>query len=147
MPKEDEIAGRYRLEEKLGEGGMGIVYRARDLQLNRTVAIKFLSASVATPELLRRFQQEAQAVTSLNHPNILTVFEAGDEDGRHFLVTEFIDGFTVSEWVRRARPTLRQMLELLAGVAEGLEAAHRAGIVHRDVNRSDSCPSAASPGP
>src|SRR5437870_12974405 len=122
----------YRLEEKLGEGGMGVVYRATDLSLNRGVAIKFLSSDVAD-ELRRRFQQEAQTASSLNHPHILTVFEAGTVDGQQYLVTEFIDGYTLREWTRNIKPSLRQILELLTGVADGLAIAHHAGILHRDV--------------
>jgi serine/threonine-protein kinase len=94
----------YRIEEKLGEGGMGVVYRATDLSLNRSVAIKFLSAGVADEDRRRRFQQEAQTASSLNHPHILTVFEAGTEAGQQYLVTEYIDGWTLEEWVRRGLP-------------------------------------------
>jgi len=84
--------GHYRIEAKLGEGGMGVVYRAQDLSLNRPVAIKFLSSKVADEERRRRFQQEAQTASALNHPHILTVFEAGTVDGQQYLVTEFIAG-------------------------------------------------------
>ncbi len=123
----------YRIEEKLGEGGMGVVYRATDLSLNRPVAIKFLSSEVADESRRRRFQQEAQTASSLNHPHILTVFEAGTEDGQQYLVTEFIDGYTLREWARKTEPTHRQIVELLIGIADGLAAAHQAGIVHRDI--------------
>ena len=124
---------RYRIEEKIGEGGMGVVYRARDLDLDRHVAVKVLSADLADEERRRRFQQEAQTASSLNHPHILTVFEAGTFEGRQYLITEFIDGWTLREWIRRARPSCRQILELVTAVAEALACAHAAGIVHRDV--------------
>jgi Tol biopolymer transport system component/predicted Ser/Thr protein kinase len=123
----------YRIEEKLGEGGMGVVYRARDLSLNRSVAVKFLSSKVADEERRRRFQQEAQAASSLNHPHILTVFEAGETDNQQYLVTEFIDGVNLREWATQAQPSARQMIDMLTGVADGLATAHQAGIVHRDI--------------
>jgi len=123
----------YRIEAKLGEGGMGVVYRAQDLSLNRPVAIKFLSSKVADEERRRRFQQEAQTASALNHPHILTVFEAGTVDGQQYLVTEFIDGCNLRQWAEREKPTPRQLLEMLVGVADGLAAAHQASIVHRDI--------------
>jgi Tol biopolymer transport system component/predicted Ser/Thr protein kinase len=123
----------YRIDAKLGEGGMGVVYRARDLRLNRNVAVKLLSSDLGDEERRRRFQLEAQAASSLNHPHILTVLEAGIVDGRQYLVTEFIDGCTLREWARKTEPSARQILELLTGVADALAAAHQAGILHRDV--------------
>ncbi len=128
-----KVISHYRIEEKLGEGGMGVVYRARDLSLPRNAAVKFLSREIATEEQRRRFQQEAQAASSLNHPNILAVYEAGTEEGQQYLITEFVDGVTLREWVRRERPSLRQMLELMTGIADALACAHEAAIVHRDV--------------
>src|SRR5437762_1667635 len=96
-----QAVGHYRIDAKLGEGGMGVVYRAMDLNLNRPVALKFLSNEVADEDQRRRFQQEAQAASSLNHPHILTVFETGTSDGRQYLATEFIDGCTLREWARK----------------------------------------------
>jgi len=129
-----QIISHYRIDEKLGEGGMGVVYRATDLSLNRPVAIKFLSPGVADAERRRRFQQEAQTASSLNHPHILTVFEAGTtEEDQQYLVTEFIDGWNLREWTNREQPAVKQLVELLLGVADGLAAAHQAGIVHRDI--------------
>ena len=129
-----QTLGHYRIESKLGEGGMGVVYRARDLSLNRFVAIKFLSSEFADEQRRRRFQQEAQAASALNHPHILTVHQAGTtEDGQQYLVTEFIDGHTLREWARKIQPSIRQIVELMAGVADGLATAHAAGIYHRDV--------------
>src|SRR5437773_359562 len=100
-----QTLGHYRIEIKLGEGGMGVVYRARDLQLNRNVAIKFLSSNLADAASRRRFQQEAQTVSSLNHPHILTVFEADELDGQQYLVTEYIEGSTLRDWARRTQPS------------------------------------------
>jgi serine/threonine protein kinase len=101
--------------------------------LNRPVAIKFLSADIADPSAHRRFQREAETASSLNHPHILTVFETGQWEGRNYLVTEFIDGGTLKDWARADTRTWRQIVELLVGVADGLAAAHTAGILHRDI--------------
>src|SRR5207237_3087935 len=125
--------GSYEIVAPLGHGGMGEVYRARDTRLNRSVAIKFLSAEIDDAASLGRFQQEAQTASSLNHPHILTVFETGEWDGRHYLVTEFIDGGTLKDWAQAEKRTWRQIVELLTGVADGLAAAHTAGILHRDI--------------
>ncbi len=109
-----------------------MVYRALDTRLNRPVAIKFLSDELATPAARRRFQREAQAASSLNHPHIVTVHDAGEVEGRQYLVTEFVDGGTLKDWMR-GRHGWRQTVEMLIGVADGLAAAHDAGILHRDV--------------
>src|SRR3954464_7527779 len=95
--------GAYRIEAPLGQGGMGVVYRALDTKLNRPVAIKFLSDEVADADARRRFQREAQTASSLNHPHILTVHDAGDIDGRQYVVTELVDGGTLKEWSQSAR--------------------------------------------
>jgi serine/threonine protein kinase len=89
--------GSYRIEAQLGEGGMGVVYRALDTRFNRAVAVKFLSGDVADSAARRRFQREAQMASSLNHPHILTVYDAGEFEGRQFLVTEFVDGGTLKD--------------------------------------------------
>jgi eukaryotic-like serine/threonine-protein kinase len=127
------LAGRYEIEGQLGEGGMGVVYRALDTKLNRPVAIKFLSNEFADADARHRFQREAQTASSLNHPHILTVYDAGDFEGRQYLVTEFVDGGTLKTWARSAKRTWRQIIELLTGVADGLAVAHTAGILHRDI--------------
>lgn len=112
---------------------MGVVYRAMDTRLNRPVAIKILSNDLADAAARRRFQREAQLASALNHPHILTVYDAGEFEGRQYLVMEFVDGTTLKDWVRAARRTGREIAELLLGVADGLAAAHAAGILHRDV--------------
>src|SRR5262249_39740722 len=118
---------------QLGEGGMGVVYRALDTKLNRPVAVKFLSDDVADAGARRRFQREAQMASSLNHPHILTVYDAGDFEGRQYLVTEFVDGGTLKSWALAEKRSWLQTVELLVGVADGLAAAHQAGILHRDI--------------
>ena len=125
--------GVYRIESTLGHGGMGVVYRALDTRLNRPVAIKFLSDELATAAARRRFQREAQMASALNHPHILTVHDAAEFEGRQYLVTEFVDGGTLKDWIRAERRTWRQVVELLTGVADGLAAAHAGGILHRDI--------------
>src|SRR5881296_3235120 len=125
--------GAYRIEATLGQGGMGVVYRALDTKLNRRVAVKFLSNEIADATARRRFQREAQMASSLNHPHILTVHDAGEWGGRQYLVTEWVDGGTLADWARAEKRTWRQVVEILAGVADGLAAAHQAGILHRDI--------------
>lgn len=125
--------GPYEVLAKLGEGGMGEVYRAVDTRLGRPVAVKFLSSELADAAARRRFQREAQLASSLNHPHILTVHDVGEFEGREYLVTELVEGGTLREWVLAARPTWKQIVELLTGIADGLSAAHAAGIMHRDI--------------
>src|SRR5213593_801442 len=109
--------GSYRIESQLGEGGMGVVYRALDTKLNRPVAVKFLFGDLADPAARRRFQREAQMASSLNHPHILTVHDAGEFDERQYLVTEFVDGGTLSDWAKAEPRDWRDIVELLIGVA------------------------------
>jgi Tol biopolymer transport system component len=125
--------GPYKIERRLGSGGMGEVFRAVDTKLNRPVAIKFLSSHLADAAGRRRFQREAQLASSLNHPHIVTVYDAGDFEDRQYLVTEFVDGGTLEEWARHGKRGWRQIVELLIGVADGLATAHAAGILHRDI--------------
>ena len=125
--------GVYQIEAVLGEGGMGTVYRALDTKLNRPVAIKVLSDELADASARRRFQREAQMASSLNHPHILTVHDAGEFEGRQYLITEFVDGGTLKDWARAQKRSWREVVELLIGVADGLATAHAAGILHRDV--------------
>ncbi len=127
------LLGAYRLESRLGQGGMGTVYRAQDTKLNRPVAIKVLSHNLADAAARRRFQREAQMASSLNHPHILTVFDVGEFGGRQYIVTEFVDGGTLKDWAKQEKRTWKQIVELLTGIADGLAAAHAAGILHRDI--------------
>ena len=112
---------------------MGVVYLALDTRLNRPVAIKLLSEALTDPAARRRFQREAQTASSLNHPHIVTVHDAGEFEGRQYIVTEFVDGGTLRDGTRDARPGWRATIELLTGVADGLAAAHQTGILHRDI--------------
>ena len=125
--------GAYRLESVLGQGGMGVVYRALDTRLNRPVAVKFLSNDMADAAARQRFQREAQTASSLSHPHILVVHDAGDFDGRQYLVTELAAGGTLSEWAVGRVRTWREVVELLVGIADALATAHEAGILHRDI--------------
>jgi predicted Ser/Thr protein kinase len=128
-----QTISHYLVEERVGKGGMGVVWRARDLNLNRPVAIKFINSEVADEDHRRRFQREALIASSLNHPNIVAVFEAGTHAGQQYIVTEYVDGDTLKNWAKRTKPSYRQMAELMIPVAEALACAHDAGIVHRDV--------------
>ena len=130
---EGQRLGAYRIESRIGAGGMGEVYRAVDTRLNRPVAIKFLPSELADSSARRRFQQEAQMASALNHPHILTVHEAGEFDGRQYLVTELVDGGTLKDWAKSERRSWRQIVELMIGVADALAAAHAVGILHRDI--------------
>lgn len=126
--------GPHEVLGLVGAGGMGEVYRARDPRLGRDVAIKVLPAEVGSdPGRLRRFEQEARAVAALNHPNILTVHDVGTHEGVPYVVTELLEGETLREMASRRAPTQRQVLALAVQAAQGLEAAHAKGIVHRDV--------------
>jgi serine/threonine protein kinase len=112
---------------------MGTVYRAVDTKLNRPVAIKFLSDELADATARRRFQREAQLASSLNHPHILTVYDVGEWEDRQYIITEFVDGGTLRDWAKSQKRGWREVVELLTGVADGLAAAHTAGITHRDL--------------
>ena len=120
--------------EKLGEGGMGVVYRARDAHLDRLVAIKVLPAEkVADPERRRRFVQEAKAASALNHPNIITVYDITQAEGLDVIVMEHVDGKTLDALIPRAGMRLAEVLKIGVQVARGLSAAHAKSIVHRDL--------------
>jgi eukaryotic-like serine/threonine-protein kinase len=124
----------YRILEKLGAGGMGEVYLAEDLKLGRKVAIKILSEAYTTNrDRLHRFEQEASAASALNHPNILTIHEVGDENGRHFIATEYIDGVTLRKKMSVSPLEIREILDIAVQVGSALEEAHAAGIIHRDI--------------
>jgi Tol biopolymer transport system component len=126
--------GPYEIQSALGAGGMGEVYRARDGRLNRYVAIKVLPAAFARdPDRLRRFQQEAEAVAALNHPNILAIHDFGEHEGSPYIVTEFLEGETLRERLRPGAMPVRKAIESAEQIARGLAAAHDKGIVHRDL--------------
>src|SRR5215831_193915 len=125
--------GSHEITALLGKGGMGEVWKARDKRLGREVAIKVLPDDLCDAAARRRFQREAQMASSLNHPHILTVYDVDEFEGRQYLVTEFIDGGTLSDWAKAEKRTWRQTVELLTNVADGLATAHAAGIMHRDI--------------
>ncbi len=127
------LIGSYRVEAMVGAGGMGEVYRATDTRLNRPVAIKFLLRAIESDEARHRFRREVSALSTLNHPHIVTVHETGEYEGRDYLVTEFVDGGTLGKWAHDETRTWRQVVELLTGVADALSTAHDAGILHRDI--------------
>ncbi|MGI9036135.1 MAG: protein kinase domain-containing protein [Pyrinomonadaceae bacterium] len=128
------LLGRYRVVSKIGAGGMGEVYLAEDTRLRRRVAVKILTEEVAADaKRLLRFEQEAHAASALNHPNILTIYEFGDDDGFHFLVSEFVEGKTLREMLDAGKIDLAETLRITIQIASALQAAHAAGIVHRDI--------------
>jgi len=126
----------YEIEELLGRGGMGEVFRARDTKLGREVALKFLPLDLATnPERLARFKREAKVLASLNHPNIAAIYGLEESEGKNFLVMELAEGEDLSQRISRGPLPIEDALDIARQIAEGLEEAHEKGIVHRDIQR------------
>jgi len=126
--------GPYEIISPLGAGGMGEVYRAKDPRLKREVAVKVLSAEVlGDAERQKRFQREAEAISALNHPNVLSVYDTGSENGTPYIVSELVEGESLRKLLQKGPVPIRRLLDIAVQIADGLAAAHQAGIVHRDL--------------
>ncbi len=130
--------GRYEIRSKIGEGGMGEVYLAQDTELDRPVALKFLSAEVARDQQrLHRFLQEARAASALSHPNVAHIYEIGEAEGAHFIAMEYVEGSPLDKKIGSQPLSMSELLDIAIQIADALDEAHRKGITHRDIKSSN----------
>lgn len=134
MPVIGQTVSHYRILEKVGQGGMGEVYKAEDLVLGRVVALKFITEDLARDaESVERFRREARAISAINHPNICTIFEIGAADGQSFIAMEYLAGMTLRSYANGKALPLDEVLDLGSQIADALEGAHSQGVIHRDI--------------